>query len=94
MLKGSEKEMFKLTNIKFKNILDIPSLVINKPITCIVGSSGSGKTIRLARRRHCQSERPVHAPAKQCGIRRLPRAGQSLPRTLRRCLKYDIQKVV
>lgn len=47
MLKGSEKEMFKLTNIKFKNILDIPSLVINKPITCIVGSSGSGKTTLL-----------------------------------------------
>jgi putative ABC transport system ATP-binding protein len=47
MLKGSEKEMFKLTNIKFKEILDIPSLVINKPITCIVGSSGSGKTTLL-----------------------------------------------
>lgn len=39
--------MFKLTNIKFKDILDIPSLVINKPITCIVGSSGSGKTTLL-----------------------------------------------
>jgi putative ABC transport system ATP-binding protein len=39
--------MFKLVNIKFKNILDIPSLVINKPITCIVGSSGSGKTTLL-----------------------------------------------
>jgi ABC-type antimicrobial peptide transport system, ATPase component len=39
--------MFKLTNIKFKNILNIPSLIINKPITCIVGSSGSGKTTLL-----------------------------------------------
>jgi len=39
--------MFELTNIKFKNILDIPSLIINKPITCIVGSSGSGKTTLL-----------------------------------------------
>ncbi|WP_160687149.1 ATP-binding cassette domain-containing protein [Clostridium sp. C2-6-12] len=39
--------MFKLTNIKFKNILDIPSLYINKPITCILGSSGSGKTTLL-----------------------------------------------
>lgn len=39
--------MFELTNIKFKNILDIPSLVINRPITCIVGSSGSGKTTLL-----------------------------------------------
>lgn len=39
--------MFKLTNIKFKNILDISSLIINKPITCIVGSSGSGKTTLL-----------------------------------------------
>lgn len=39
--------MFELTNIKFKNILDIPSLIINRPITCIVGSSGSGKTTLL-----------------------------------------------
>lgn len=39
--------MFKLTNIQFKDILDIPSLVINKSITCIVGSSGSGKTTLL-----------------------------------------------
>lgn len=39
--------MFKLTNIKFKNILNIPSLIIDKPITCIVGSSGSGKTTLL-----------------------------------------------
>jgi putative ABC transport system ATP-binding protein len=37
----------RLIKIKFKNILDIPSLVINKPITCIVGSSGSGKTTLL-----------------------------------------------
>ena len=39
--------MFEVNNLKFKNILDIPFLCINKPITCIVGSSGSGKTTVL-----------------------------------------------
>ncbi|WP_017413769.1 ABC transporter ATP-binding protein [Clostridium tunisiense] len=40
--------MFKLENIKYKNILDIQSLTIpNGKITSIVGSSGSGKTTLL-----------------------------------------------
>lgn len=40
--------MFKLENIKYKNILDIHSLTIpNGKITSIVGSSGSGKTTLL-----------------------------------------------
>ncbi len=40
--------MFKLKDIKFKNILDIQSLTIpNGKITSIVGSSGSGKTTLL-----------------------------------------------
>lgn len=40
--------MFKLENIKYKNILDIQSLTIpNKKTTSIVGSSGSGKTTLL-----------------------------------------------
>lgn len=39
--------MFEVRNMKFKDILDIPSLSINKPITCIVGTSGSGKTTLL-----------------------------------------------
>jgi len=39
--------MFEVQNIKFKDILDIPHLSINKPITCIVGASGSGKTTLL-----------------------------------------------
>lgn len=39
--------MFEIKNFKFKQILDIPSLKIEKPITCIVGSSGSGKTTLL-----------------------------------------------
>jgi putative ABC transport system ATP-binding protein len=39
--------MFEIKNLKFKQILDIPSLKIEKPITCIVGSSGSGKTTLL-----------------------------------------------
>lgn len=39
--------MFEVRNLKFKDILDIPTLFINKPITCIIGSSGSGKTTLL-----------------------------------------------
>ena len=39
--------MFEVQNMKFKDILDIPHLCINKPITCIVGASGSGKTTLL-----------------------------------------------
>lgn len=39
--------MFELKDIKFKHILDIPYLKINRPITCILGASGSGKTTLL-----------------------------------------------
>lgn len=39
--------MFVIENLKFKNILDIPRLVIDQPVTCIVGASGSGKTTLL-----------------------------------------------
>ena len=39
--------MFEIKNIKFKDILGISFLKINKPITCIVGPSGSGKTTLL-----------------------------------------------
>ncbi|MBP1763231.1 MAG: pstB2 [Firmicutes bacterium] len=39
--------MFEVKDLKFKEIVDISSLVINKPITCIVGASGSGKTTFL-----------------------------------------------
>ncbi len=40
--------MFKLQNVKYKNILNISSLNINsKKITSIVGESGSGKTTLL-----------------------------------------------
>lgn len=39
--------MFQVDDLIFKNILDIPFLCINKPITCIVGHSGSGKTTLL-----------------------------------------------
>lgn len=39
--------MFEVSNLKFKNILDISLLYINNPITCIVGPSGSGKTTLL-----------------------------------------------
>lgn len=39
--------MFVIENLKYKNILDIPSLRIDKTITCMVGPSGSGKTTLL-----------------------------------------------
>ncbi|WP_195267162.1 ATP-binding cassette domain-containing protein [Eubacterium sp. 1001713B170207_170306_E7] len=39
--------MFEICNLKFKDILDIESLIIDRPITCIIGSSGSGKTTLL-----------------------------------------------
>lgn len=39
--------MFEVNDLKFKDILDIQFLRINKPITCIVGPSGSGKTTLL-----------------------------------------------
>ena len=39
--------MFEVKNLKFKGILEIPFLTMNKPITCIVGASGSGKTTFL-----------------------------------------------
>lgn len=39
--------MFEIQNLKYKNILDIPSLTIDKTITCITGPSGSGKTTLL-----------------------------------------------
>src|SRR5699024_10064998 len=37
--------MFRLENITFKDVLDIPELTISShKITCIIGESGSGKT--------------------------------------------------
>lgn len=39
--------MFAVKNLIYKDILDIPALLINKQITCIVGASGSGKTTLL-----------------------------------------------
>ncbi len=41
--------MFKLKDVKYKDILDIKNLKISKnKITCIVGESGSGKTTLLS----------------------------------------------
>ena len=39
--------MFNITDLKYKEILDIPRLAIDRPVTCIVGASGSGKTTLL-----------------------------------------------
>lgn len=40
--------MFKLNNVRFKNILNIKQLIIpNNKVTCIVGESGSGKSTLL-----------------------------------------------
>lgn len=38
------EKVFELKNLKFKDILDIPSFTFYKGITSIVGKSGSGKT--------------------------------------------------
>lgn len=39
--------MFEIKGLRFKHILKIDQLVIDHPITCIVGASGSGKTTLL-----------------------------------------------
>lgn len=39
--------MFEISNLKFKHILNIEHLILDHPITCIVGASGSGKTTLL-----------------------------------------------
>lgn len=39
--------MFELKDVRFKQILDLPHLIIDHPVTCIVGASGSGKTTLL-----------------------------------------------
>lgn len=39
--------MFEIKNLTFKNILTIPHLVLDRPVTCITGPSGSGKTTLL-----------------------------------------------
>jgi putative ABC transport system ATP-binding protein len=39
--------MFAVKNLIYKGILDIPALLINSPVTCLVGASGSGKTTLL-----------------------------------------------
>lgn len=39
--------MFTMENLRFREILRIPKLTIDQPITCIVGASGSGKTTLL-----------------------------------------------
>ncbi|WP_051280641.1 ATP-binding cassette domain-containing protein [Anaerovorax odorimutans] len=39
--------MFEINNLKFKNILDIKQLTIDKQVTCVVGPSGSGKSTLL-----------------------------------------------
>lgn len=40
-------DIFEIKNLKFKHILDIPELMLNRPVTCITGASGSGKTTLL-----------------------------------------------
>lgn len=39
--------MFEISHLTFKHILNIEHLILDHPITCIVGASGSGKTTLL-----------------------------------------------
>ena len=39
--------MFTITGLKYRSILDIQSLTIDRPVSCITGPSGSGKTTLL-----------------------------------------------
>jgi len=39
--------MFQFTQVKYKDIIDLPDLLINRGITILVGVSGSGKTTIL-----------------------------------------------
>lgn len=39
--------MFVIEGLKYKHILNIPSLLLDRPISCIMGPSGSGKTTLL-----------------------------------------------
>lgn len=39
--------MFVIENLRYKNILNIPSLTLDRPITCITGPSGAGKSTLL-----------------------------------------------
>lgn len=39
--------MFEIKGLKYRHILDIDHLVLDHPVSCIVGASGSGKTTLL-----------------------------------------------
>lgn len=39
--------MFELTAVTYKSILQLPHLVLDRPVTCITGPSGSGKSTLL-----------------------------------------------
>ena len=39
--------MFEITGLKYRDILDIPHLMLDRQVTCIVGPSGGGKTSLL-----------------------------------------------
>jgi putative ABC transport system ATP-binding protein len=45
--KKREFYLFKLEQVRYKTILDIPNFTFDRQITCIVGPSGSGKTTLL-----------------------------------------------
>lgn len=41
------KELFEIQNLKYRSILDIDHLILEKPVICLTGASGSGKTTLL-----------------------------------------------
>lgn len=40
-------DLFTIQNLKFRSVLDITQLTLEKPVVCLVGASGSGKTTLL-----------------------------------------------
>ena len=47
MMRREVTDLFTIQNLKFRSVLDITQLTLEKPVVCLVGASGSGKTTLL-----------------------------------------------
>ena len=45
--KGERQALFEIFELRYRDILDIPHLLLDQQVTCIVGPSGGGKTSLL-----------------------------------------------